>query len=163
MVCPWVLCCAVLLRVLPPGVALLCTVLFRFALFGAAARCVVSWGAVLRLGVLCYLVSCFVLSPRAVCVLLWCVAAWCCSPLCFVMCAPWGVVLCVSCRLCPVRCCCVACSPSVPCFPVLCPLVLCCRVVPWCPVLPPCWVCFLRGCGCTYLKNLVWVNGSFEC
>ena len=44
-------------------------------------------------------------------------------------------------------------SPLVPCSPVLCLVVLCCRVVPWCPVLPPCWVCFLRGCGCTYLKN----------
>ena len=47
MVCPWVLCCAVLLRVVPPGVALLCAVLFLFALFGAAARRVVSWGAFL--------------------------------------------------------------------------------------------------------------------
>ena len=153
VVCPWVLCCAVLLPVLPPGVALLCAVLFRFARFGAAARCVVSWGAVRRLGVLCLLAPCFVLSPHAVCVLLWCVAAWCCSPLYFVPCAPWGVVLCVSCHLCPVRCCCVARSPSLPCSPVLCPVVLCCRVVPWFPVPPPCWVCFLRGCGCTYLKN----------
>ena len=152
VVCPWVLCCAVLLRVVPPGVALLCAVLFRFAPFCAAARCIVSWGAVCRLGVLCLLAPCFVLSPRAVCVLLWCVACRCCSPLCFVPCAPWGVVLCVSCRLCPVRCCCVARSPSVPCLPLLCPVVLCCRVVPWCPVLPPCWVCFLRGCGCTYYK-----------
>ena len=153
VVCPWMLCCAVLLRVLPPGVALLCAVLFRVAPFGAAARWVVSWGAVRRLGVVCLLAPYFVLSPRAVCVLLWCVAAWCCLPLCFVPCAPWGVVLCVSCRLCPVWCCCVARSPSVPCSSVLCPVVLCCRVVPWCPVLPPCWVCFLRGCGCTYLKN----------
>ena len=148
VVCPRVLCCAFMLRVVPPGVALLCAVLFRFATFGAAARCVVSWGAVLRL-----LAPCFVLSPRAVCVLLWCVAAWRCSPLCFVPCAPWGVVLCVSCCLRPVRCCCVARSPSVPRSPVLCPVVLCCRVVPWCPAMLPCWVCFLRGCGCTYLKN----------
>ena len=151
--CPWVLCCAVLRRVVPPGVALLCAVLLPFAPFGAAARCVVSWGAVRRLGVLCLLAPCFVLSPRAVCVLLWRVAAWCCSPLCFVPCAPWGVVLCVSCRLRPVRCCCVARSPSVPCSPVLRPVVLCCRVVPWCPVRAPCWVCFLRGFGCTYLQN----------
>ena len=107
VVCPWVLCCVVVLRVVPPGVALSCAVSFRFALFGAAARCVV----------------------------------------------PRGVVLCVSCRLRPVRCCCVARSPSVPCSSVLCLVVLCCRVVLWCPVLPPCWVCFLRGCGCTYLKN----------
>ena len=106
VVCPWMLCCAVLLRVVPPGVALLRAVSFRFAPFGAAARCVVSWGAVRRLGVLCLTALCFVLSPRAVCVLLWCVAAWCCSPLCFVPCAPWGIVLCVSCRLRPVRCCC---------------------------------------------------------
>ena len=49
VVCPWVLCCGVLLRVVPPGVALLWAVLFRFAPFGAAARCVVSWGAVRRL------------------------------------------------------------------------------------------------------------------
>ena len=42
VVCPWVLCCALLLRVVPPGVALLCAVLFPFAPFGAAARCVVS-------------------------------------------------------------------------------------------------------------------------
>ena len=117
VVCPWVLCCAVLLRVVPPGVALLCAVLFRFAPFGAAARWVVSWGAVHCLGVLCLLVPCLVLSPRAVCVLLWCVAAWCCSPLCFVPCAPWGVVLYVSCRLRPVRCCCVARSPSVALLP----------------------------------------------
>ena len=108
VVCPWVLCCAVLLRVVPPGVALLCTVLFRFAPFRAAARCVVSLGAVRRPGVLCLLALCFVLSPRAVCVLLWCVAASCCSPLCFVPCAPWGVVLCVPCPLLPVQCCCGA-------------------------------------------------------
>ena len=68
VVCPWVLCCAVLLRVVPPGVALLCAVLFCFAPLGAAARCVVSWGAVRRLGVLCLLAPCFVLSPsRCVC------------------------------------------------------------------------------------------------
>ena len=153
VVCPWVLGCAVLLRVVPPGVALLCAVLFRFAPFGAAARCVVSWGAVRRPRVLCLLAPCFVFPPRAVCVSRWCGAAWCCSPLCFVPCAPWGVLLCVSCGLRPVRCCCVARSSSVACSPVLCPVVLCCRVVLWCPVLLPCWVCFLRWCGFTYLRN----------
>ena len=76
VVCPWVLWCAVLLRVVPPGVALLCAVLLRFALFGAAARSVVSWGAVRCLGVLCPLAPCFILSPRAVCILLWRVAAF---------------------------------------------------------------------------------------
>ena len=114
VVCPWVLCCAVLLCAVPPGVASLCTVLFRFAPFGAAARCVVSWGAVRRPRVLSLLAPCFVLSFRAVCVSGWCGAAWCCSPLCFLPCAPCGVVLCVSCRLRPERCCCVARSPSMP-------------------------------------------------
>ena len=60
VVCPGVLCCAVLLRVVPPGVAVLCAVLFRFAPFGAAARCVVSWGAVPPRGVVCLLAPCFV-------------------------------------------------------------------------------------------------------
>ena len=46
VVCPWVLCCAVLLRVVLPGVVLRCAVLFCLALFDAVARCVVSWGAV---------------------------------------------------------------------------------------------------------------------
>ena len=142
-------CCAVQ----QPGVALWSAVLIRFALFGVAAHCVVSWGAVRRPGVLRLLAPSLVLSPRALCVLLWRVAAWCCSPLCFVPFVPWGVLLCVFCRLCPVRCCCVARLPSVPCSPSLCPVVLWCRVVLWCPVLLPCWVCFLRSCGFTYLYN----------
>ena len=101
-------CCAVLRR---PGVVLLCAVLFRFALFGAVARCVVSWGAVCRPGVLCLPALCFVLSSRAVCVLLWCVAAWWCLPLCFVLCASWSVLLCVPFPLHPVRCCYLALLP----------------------------------------------------
>ena len=143
-------CCCALCCLALRCCALCCFVLLRLVL-PRAVLC--PAGAVLCLRVLCLLAPCFVLSPRAVCVLLWYVAACCCSPLCFVPCAPWGVVLCVSCRPRPVRCCCVARSASVPCFPVLCPVVLCCRVVPSCPVLPPCWVCFLRGCGCTYLEN----------
>ena len=86
VVCPWVPCCDVLLRVLPPGVALLCAVLFRFAPFGASARCVVSWGAVRRLGVLCLLAPCFVLS----CV---CFAVVCRRVVLF------AVVLCAACAL----------------------------------------------------------------
>ena len=150
--CPWVLCCAVLLRVGSPGVVLLCAVLFCFALFGAVARCVVSWGAVSQPAVLCLPALCFVLSPRAGCVQLWCVAAWCCLPLCFVPCASWGVVLCVPCPLRPVRCCCAPLS-LVPCPLVLCPVLLWCRVVLWCPVLLPCLVCFLCLFGLSYLKN----------
>ena len=105
VVCPWVLCCAVLLRVVPPGIVLLCAVLFCFALFGAVARCVVPWGTVRCPGVLCLPALCFVSSPRAVSVLPWCVAARCCSPLCFVLWASWGVVQCVPCTLRPVWCC----------------------------------------------------------
>ena len=49
---------------------------------------------------------------------------------------------------------CWCCSGVSWCLAVLC-------VVLWCPApcavscgaVPPCWVCFLRGCGCTYLKN----------
>ena len=107
VVCSWVLCCAVSVRVVPLGVVLLCAVLFCFALLGAVARCVESWGAVHCPGVLC-LRRCVLSCLAAVCVLLWCVAAWCCSPLCFVPCASWGVVLCVPCPRRPVQCCCAA-------------------------------------------------------
>ena len=113
VVCPWVPCCVVLLRVVPPGV-----VWFRFALFGAVVWCVVSWGAVRPPGVLCLPALCFVVSRRAMCVLLWSVAAWCCSPLCFVPCASQGVLLCVPCPLLPVRCCCgalLSLGPLLPC------------------------------------------------
>ena len=102
------MCCTVLLRVLLPGVVLLCALLFCFTLFGAVARCVVPFGAVCCFGVLCLPALCFVLSLRAVFVLLRCVAACCCSPLFFVLCASWGVVLCRPCPLSPVRCCCAA-------------------------------------------------------
>ena len=153
VVFPWGLCCAVLLRVVPPGVVLLCAVLLCFALFGAVAPCVVSWGPVCRPEVLCIPALCFFLSPRAVCVLLWCVAAWYCSPLCFVRCASWGVVLCVSCPPRPGRCCCAALLSLGACSPVLCPVVLCCRVVLWCPILLPCMFCFLCLFGFSYLKT----------
>ena len=135
VVCPWVLCCAVLLRVVPPGVALLCAVLFCFAPLGAAARCVVSWGAVCRLGDLCLLAPCFVLSPRAVCVLLWCVAG--------------GVVRrCALCRVRPGVLCCAfpvasaLCGDAVwPAFP-RCPAPLCCApsccAAAWCRAVLSC-------------------------
>ena len=67
VVCPWVRCCAVLLLVVPPGVMLLCAVLFRFALLGAVAHCVVSWGAVRRPGILCVL-RCVLSCLTALCV-----------------------------------------------------------------------------------------------
>ena len=104
-----VVCCGVSLGALLRRVAARC----------AARRCVVSFCsvwccrvvclvAVRRSGVLCLPALCFVVSRRAVCVLLWCVAAWCCSPLYFVPCASRGVVLCVPCPLLPVWCCCGA-------------------------------------------------------
>ena len=129
VVCPWVLCCAVLLRVVPPGVALLCAVLFRFALFGAAARCVVFCGAVPRLGVLCLLAPCFVLS-LALCV-------FCCGV------SLRGVVRrCALCRVRPGVSCCaflvvsalcgVAVWPALPRYPAsLCCASWCCAAA-WC-------------------------------
>ena len=138
MVCPRVLCCDVLLLVLSPGVVLLCAVLFCFALLGAGARCVVSWAAVRRPGVLwlrrCVLsflaelcvFCCGVLLPGVVCRSAFCrvrPGVLCCAfPVLFALC---GVAVC-------------PCSPLVPCSPVLCPVVLCCRVVLWCSVLLPC-------------------------
>ena len=65
--CPWVLCCAVMLRVAPPYIVLLCAVSCCLALFAAAARCVVPLGAVRCPGVLCLPALCAVLSPRTVC------------------------------------------------------------------------------------------------
>ena len=123
-----------------------CSVWCCRALCCVLGRGLLSWGPVPSGTVFC------LAPPRCVCfaVVCRCVVLF---ALCLVPCAPWGVVLCVSCRLHPVGCSFVAPSPSVSCSPVLCPVVLCCRVVPWCPVLPPCWVCFLRWCGCTYLKN----------
>ena len=108
-----VVCCGVslgavlrrLLGVVPPGLVLLCAVLFCFALIRAVVRCVVTWGAVRRPGVLCLPALCFGFSPCTVCVFPWCVAACCCSPLCFVPCVSCAVVLCVPCPLRPVWCC----------------------------------------------------------
>ena len=98
-------CCCTLCRL-----ALCCCALFFFcfALFRAVGRWVVSWGAVRCAGVMCLPALYFVLSSRAVCVLLCCVAAWCDSPLRFVPCASWGVVVCVPCPLRPLRYCCEA-------------------------------------------------------
>ena len=66
-VCPWVQCCAALLRVVSPGVVLLCAVLHSF---NAAACCAVPSGAALRPRALCSAALCFAVFPRAVCSLL---------------------------------------------------------------------------------------------
>ena len=152
VVCPWVLCCAVLLRVVPPGVALLCAVLFRFAPFGAAARCVVSCGAVCR-PVSCVFSAVFCLvSPRRVC---FAVVRRCMVLFAAVLCAVCALGCCVVCFLSSPPCAVLLCGPLSlgALLPCAVPRGAVRRVVPWCPVLLPCWVCFLRGCGCTYLKN----------
>ena len=141
VVCLWVLCCAVLLRVVPPGVALLCAVLLCFAPFGPAARYVVSWGAVCRLGVLCFLAPCFALSTA--------LYVFCCGVLLR------GVVrrgaLCrvrpgVSCCAFPVvaALCVVAVWPALP----RCPAPLCCA--PWC-----CGAVWCRGVLSCYFVGFV--------
>ena len=149
--CPWVLCRAVSVRVVPPGLVLLCAVLFSFALFGAVASSVVSWGAVRCPGVLCVW-RCVLSCLAALC-------AFCCGVL-----LPGVVRRCALCRLRPGVSCCAfpvlsalcgvavrPCSTLVPCSPELCPVVLCCRVVLWCPVLLPCLICFLCLFGFSYL------------
>ena len=143
-------CCCALCRLALRCCALCCFVLLRLVL----PRAVLCPGALSVVLGSCAFWRRVLSSPPALCV-------FCCGV------SPRGVVRrCALCRVRPrVSCCafpvvsalcgvcCVARSPSVPCSPVLCLVVLRCRVVGWCPVLPPCWVCFLRGCGCTYLKN----------
>ena len=170
-----VLCCVVLLV----GCAVFCPVVVS-ACCGALFL-VLCVPCLLR-SVHCGALLCWLWCPASLCRVLWrCAVVWCCAVVlccrfavlfvwavgcglscCAVLCCPlavlffarwWclrAVVLFSSCCAFPVF---SALCAAVPCFPVLCPVVLCCRLVPWCPVLPPCWVCFLRGCGCTYLKN----------
>ena len=92
-------CCSGLLRVFAVFCQVAFHVLLFLALFGAAACCVASSCPVLHPEVLCLPVVCFLVLFRAfllceVRVVPWCVGAWCCSPLCFVLCVSWGVVLC---------------------------------------------------------------------
>ena len=94
-------CCTAWRCVVVRCVVLFCSAWCCHALCRVLGRCPSSWGPVPS-------PLCFVVSRRAVCLLLWSVAAWCCSPLCFVPCASWGVVLCVPCPLRPVRCCCAS-------------------------------------------------------
>ena len=151
-----------------------CCVLCCF-LWCAVVRCWVCWPVVVCWWRVSVSVS---LSGRVVCFPV--VGVVCCGALlsCVVFCGAVlsrGAVLLLSAVV--LRCCWGLLCPSVGCRAVLCcavgwlccflpgggvcalwcsfprALVPCCRVVPWCPVLSPCWVCFLRGCGCTYLKN----------
>ena len=179
-VCFWsvlpcaVLCCvslgAVLRRAAARCAARCCAVVCSVVLlrsFGAAACCVVPSGAARR-PVLCGAVFCGV-PPRcvlcAVCVLSWRAGARCCSPLWFVLCVSWGVVLCVPCPLCVVRLLCavrVVCAvagawcfgallcvvlfPLVFCGAVLGPMARGCLLVACCGVGVPVWPRGLLPC-----------------
>ena len=123
-------------------------------LFLCSARAVLCWCA-------CVVALCSVLScPRG--------AGWCfrCCLLCLCVCCwawlssvvSWwvlvapGVVSRWRAVACPwVLCCAVLLRVVPPGVALLCAVLFC--FAPCCPVRPPCWVCFLRGCGCTYLKN----------
>ena len=160
---------------LAPGAVVRCCVLCCF-LWCAVVRCWVCWPVVVCWWRVSVSVS---LSGRVVCFPV--VGVVCCGALlsCVVFCGAVlsrGAVLLLSAVV--LRCCWGLLCPSVGCRAVLCcavgwlccflpgggvcalwcsfprALVPCCRVVPWCPVLSPCWVCFLRRCGCTYLKNI---------
>ena len=147
VVCPWVLCGAVLLRVVLSGVVFLCAVVFSFALFGAVARCVMSWGPVPSGAVFC------LVFPHSVCFSVVC---------CYVV-----LLAAVLCAVCVLGCCVVRSLSSLPCAVSLCgptlpwcPAPLCCaswcRAAVWCcGVLSCCLflVCFLCLFGFCYLKN----------
>ena len=100
VLCSWLVCYAALRRVVPRSAVLLCAGLLCIVPFGAAARCVVPSGNVLRPGVFCLLVLCFVVF--------FC-AASCCWLLCFVLYVSLDVVVCVPCPLRSARCCAALC------------------------------------------------------
>ena len=96
-------CCAVSPVAVLRCVASCCAVVFWVAFSGpvwcrcllcrALGPCPSPWGVVPSGTVFCRASLCFVLC--VVRVLPRCVGACCCSPLCFVPCVSWGVVLCV--------------------------------------------------------------------
>ena len=181
-VCPWVRCCAALLRVLPPDVVLLCAVLFCCARLVpllvvpfapgpcALRRCVLRCSPALC--ALCCV--CFVVARW--CAMLFLRSALCC--LCAgVLCCAFPVLSAVlvrlHCAVCVVRavacawCCgallCVVLFPLVCCGAVLglvargCLLVACLGVgVPvWPRGLPPCGWCGLLWCPAS-LRRVLW-------
>ena len=162
-VCPWVRCCAALLRVVSSGVVLSCAVLRSL---GAAACCAVPCGAARRPGALCSAALCFAVFPRAVCSVL---CVFCRGAVVravvrrSALCCVGGAVLCVPCPLRSVRCC------ASPCW--------CARVVlfVWCVLLlaPGAVVCrgavlglVARGCllvACFGVGVPVWPRGLLPC
>ena len=191
-VCPGLRCCAALLRVVSPGVVLLCAVLF------CCAQLVPS-GAPRRPGALCIAALCFAVLPRAVCVLSLRAGVCCCSRLCFRLCVSWGAVLCVPCPLRSVRCCASLCWCACVVLFVWCVLllapgavvrcrVLCCFlwcavvwcwvwwpvVVCWCRAVAPCCpfsfaggvgLCLFPVCAvlCCAARRVVWFQLSLRC
>ena len=159
----WVRCCAALLRVVSPGVVLLCAVLRSFR---AAACCAVPSGAARCPGALCSAALCFVVFPRAVC-----------------------SVLCVFCRGAVVRAvvrrsalCCVCLGVLCCAFPVpsfLCgavlrcagALALCCscgacccwRLVLWCAAVCCAVSCGVPWCGAGSGGPWLSAGGVFRC
>ena len=127
-------CCAF------PVFSALCAAVPCCAGCGALLPCVVCCGSVLSCGAVlscsavvlrcCLRLLCPPAARRAVA----CPCALCCFP---GRSAVWW-----------------CCSGVSRCLAVLCVVLSCpapCAVS--CGAVPPCWVCFLRGCGCTYLKN----------
>ena len=153
-VCPWLRCCAALLRVVPPGVVLLCAVLLCCACFVPLLVLLCPLALPVALGP-CALRRCVFcgVPPRCVlcvvCVLSWRVGACCCSPLCFLLCVSWGVVLCVPCPLRFVRCCALLCWCACVVLLVWCVLLLAPDDVVRCCVL----CCFFR---CSVVRCWVW-------
>ena len=158
VVCPWVLCCPVLLCVVPPGVVVLWAVLFPFALLGDVARCVVSWGAVRRPVVLCLRRCVLSCPPRCVCF-----AVVCCCLVLFpaVLCA----VCVVGCRavhsLSSPPCAVLLCVPAPPWCPApLCCAPLCCADVWCCGVLSCCRICLVSAT-CKTAAKFVFIKKTF--
>ena len=149
-VCPWVRCCALLLRLPVLCCGVLCCfvalVWCRCWLCRVLWRCPSPWGPVLCGVVFCGVPSRCLLC--AMCVLSWRAGACSCLPLCCLLCVTWGVVLCVPCPLRSVRCCVPFCWCACVVLFVWCVLLLApgavvrCRVLccfPWCSVVR-CWV-----------------------
>ena len=109
--------CCVLCRVPGCFAAPCCCALLRPALFCCALCPVLSLCLVLPRAVSCAWPLSVALGSCAfrrcvfcaVCVLACSAGACCCSLLCFVLCASWGVVLCIPCPLRPVWCCAALC------------------------------------------------------
>ena len=168
-----VLCCVVLLV----GCAVFCPVVV--AACCGALLLVLCVPCLLR-SVRCGALLCWLWCPASLCRVLWrCAVVWCCA---VVLCCRFAVLFVfalpscgpscgasVVCAVVGASCCgvslCVVVSPwafcgvvvllwcvVVSCCAVRCPVVSCTLCL-YCGAVPPCWVCFLRGCGCTYLKN----------